>query len=105
VVIVESDEQNPIWIQLENGIKVLFNNKNGINEYRTGDYWQIPARAATGDIEWPKDPGEVDQVPKGIDHHYAPLGIIPLTSTNAIGNIADCRCIFKRLWPCEKRPT
>jgi hypothetical protein len=104
-VIVESNEQNPIWIQLENGIKVLFNDKDGINEYSTGDYWLIPARAATGDIEWPKDTDEIDQRPKGIGHHYAPLGIITLTSTNAIGNITDCRCIFERLWPCEKRPT
>lgn len=23
------------------------------NRYRTSDYWLIPARTATGDVEWP----------------------------------------------------
>ena len=45
------------WIELENGIQVEFlaanSDENLTNLYRTGDYWLIPARVATGSIEWP----------------------------------------------------
>jgi hypothetical protein len=37
-------------IQLENGIQVQF----GGNIFNSGDYWTIPARTATGNIEWPQ---------------------------------------------------
>ena len=75
------------WINLEYGLKVKF--KQGI--YRTGDYWLIPARVATGDIEWPPQP------PHGIRHHYAPLAILTVETgklkvdTESDG---DCRCSF-----------
>ncbi len=58
------------WINLEDGIQIKF----GEGSYRTGDYWLIPARAATRDIEWLGEPGGVS--PHGIDHHYAPLAIL-----------------------------
>jgi hypothetical protein len=38
------------WLTLENGIQIWF--EPGAT-YRTGDYWLIPARTATGDVEWP----------------------------------------------------
>ena len=45
------------WIELENGIQIQFlpanNDENPAHLYRTGDYWLIPARVATGSIEWP----------------------------------------------------
>jgi hypothetical protein len=62
------------WQTLEDGIQVRF--RLGANaRYRTGDYWLIPARTATGDIEWPRtDDGDpVLLPPRGIEHHYAPL--------------------------------
>ena len=37
------------WIDLEGGVQVQFS--EGI--YRAGDHWLIPARTATGEIEWP----------------------------------------------------
>jgi hypothetical protein len=37
------------WVQLENGIQVQFS----AGAYHSGDYWTIPARTATGQIEWP----------------------------------------------------
>jgi hypothetical protein len=51
--------------------------------YRTGDYWLIPARVATNDIEWPSVTEGV--LPHGIEHHYAPLAI--LTKDNRIWKV------------------
>lgn len=61
------------WIELENGIEVSFRKKE--DDYRTGDYWQVPARAITGQIEWPcNEEGEPEFVQRlGIEHHYAKL--------------------------------
>jgi hypothetical protein len=48
------------------------------HHYRTGDYWLIPARVATGDIEWPVEIDNVGNIvlitqpPLGIRHHNAP---------------------------------
>ncbi|MGH9880194.1 MAG: DUF6519 domain-containing protein, partial [Pyrinomonadaceae bacterium] len=43
-----NDDAN--WMDLEDGIQIRFADGG---EYRTGDYWLIPARVATGNIEWP----------------------------------------------------
>jgi hypothetical protein len=61
------------WLNLEDGVQVRFQK----GQYRTGDYWLIPARTATGDIEWPgpkENPSALP--PRGIEHHYAPLAIV-----------------------------
>lgn len=47
----DDDYEKGKWILLEHGIKIQF--QPGGN-YRKGDYWLIPARVATGDVEWPK---------------------------------------------------
>jgi hypothetical protein len=58
------------WIALEDGVRVKF----GAGDYRTGDYWVIPARVATGNIEWPpSDSTDGFAPPRGIEHHFAPL--------------------------------
>jgi len=67
------------WLSLEDGIQVQFQQPEPdyANLYRTGDYWLIPARTATGDIEWPTGAsGPLAVPPDGVDHHYAPLAII-----------------------------
>jgi len=62
------------WLNLEDGIQVLF--QAGGN-YRTGDYWLIPARTETGDVEWPVSPdGPEARPPRGVQHHYAPLALV-----------------------------
>jgi hypothetical protein len=38
------------WLDLESGVRIWFE-KDGT--YRSGDYWVIPARTETGDVEWP----------------------------------------------------
>jgi hypothetical protein len=69
-----------IWQPLEAGIQIKFG-PNG--DVHPRDYWLIPARLNSGTIEWPKqppaprvDPEWVEQPPRGIIHHYAPLALI-----------------------------
>ncbi|MBC2900145.1 DUF6519 domain-containing protein [Streptomyces cupreus] len=63
------------WLPLEDGVEVYFA-KDGA--YRTGDHWIIPARTATGSVEWPLDPARrpLLQAPTGIARHYAPLALV-----------------------------
>jgi hypothetical protein len=82
---------------LEDGIQIQF--QPGAT-YRTGDYWLIPARVATGDVEWPKlrdaqgklvpdengQPQPKPLPPRGVEHHYAPLAVIDVDNE---GNISS----------------
>jgi hypothetical protein len=62
------------WLKLENGIQVQFEAGHEAQNYRAGDYWMIPARTATGSVEWPRHGNEPRALrPHGIEHHYAPL--------------------------------
>ena len=58
-------------IELEAGIEVRVTN----GALRTGDYWMIPARVATGDVEWP--PYESSGEPASA---APPLGNAPVPS-------------------------
>jgi hypothetical protein len=94
ISVVETEgSDNSDWLTLENEIKIQFPPQSG-NEsphiYQTGDYWLIPARTATGDVEWPgpaNDPTALS--PQGVEHHYAPLALI--TTGN---NVTDLRRKF-----------
>lgn len=86
------------WLKLEDGIKIQFQetivrpkHARNMAAYHTGDYWLIPARTATGDIEWEKDGdgNPLPQPPHGIEHHYAPLVIASID-----GTLKPCRCTF-----------
>ena len=93
VQIVESDKE---WlITLEDGVQVQFQPDG---QYRTGDYWLIPARTATGDVEWPrdKDGNPQSQPPHGIKHHYAPLAIVPIKA-GRINKPDELRTVIKPL--------
>ncbi|MDT8760888.1 DUF6519 domain-containing protein [Sphingomonas psychrotolerans] len=84
-------------IELEDGVKITFE-QGGV--YRPGDYWLIPARVVTGDVEWPGVPDNPQfQSPHGPRHYYAPLAG---RTTNAAGapEFADLRCCIQRL-PCS----
>lgn len=82
------------WIPLEDGIEVKFA-ENDI--YRAGDYWLIPARVATGQIEWPVVDGEPALLERfGNEHHYCRLGILGFN--NGTWEVRyDCRPIFSPL--------
>lgn len=74
-----------VWLDLEDGVQVQFDMLMDQN-FRSGDYWLIPARVATGNVIWPQErvadprgktvsyPAAIP--PNGITHHYAPLAII-----------------------------
>ncbi len=92
------------WITLEDGVQIQFQSSNPDQPtlYRTGDYWLIPARVITGDVEWPVlevgPPVKHKALPpRGVEHHYAPLAIINIANDSINGNIADLRSTFKTL--------
>jgi len=91
VALVE-DGGDKNWLMLEHGVQIQF--QEGA-DYRTGDYWLIPARTATGDIEWPKDKDSnpLSQAPHGVTHHYAPLAVSSIVGGNP--KIDDCRTKIK----------
>lgn len=77
------------WLEIEDGIEIAF--RSGQTQFRNGDYWLVPARVATGKIEWPEDAADrpLALPPAGIQHHYAPLAVIQG------GEAQDCRCGFR----------
>ncbi|MFE3647630.1 DUF6519 domain-containing protein [Streptomyces sp. NPDC059152] len=79
------------WLPLEDGVEVYFETGGA---YRTGDFWLIPARTATGGVEWPTDPARrpLLQHPSGIAVHYAPLAWV-----HGEQAVPDLRLAFPRL--------
>jgi hypothetical protein len=83
---------------LEQGIDITFSSGPDIT-YEVGDYWLIPARAATGTILWPKDPPSLP--PIGIKRYYAPLACFEYQE-GKVRDFQDLRRRIGRLWePCE----
>jgi hypothetical protein len=80
------------WQTLENGIQVNF----GPGAYKSGDYWLIPARAASGQIDWPSD-GNVFQSPNHVAVFNAPLACIHWDTTTKQATVESCRRIFSPL--------
>ena len=87
-----------VWIDLEDGVQIQF---SAGREYRTGDYWLIPARVATGNIEWPQadDLNPQPLPPHGVEHHYAPLGFVSWGGEEW-KITQNCQCDFKPLSSC-----
>ncbi len=80
------------WVELEGSIQVQFQG-NATTRYRTGDYWLIPARALTGEIEWPGDSANPDWLePHGVTHQYAPMAW-----RDAAGTVQNLRRLFNRV--------
>ncbi len=89
------------YIPIEDGLEVSF---DPAGTYRTGDYWQIPARTVPGqygDIEWPKDDQGDPQalLAFGITHHYCRLAILTVEQSGSSLTISveDCRQKFPPL--------
>jgi hypothetical protein len=115
--------QEGVWLALEDGVQIRFQpadpvpstaaSSAPVNQYLTGDYWLIPARTATGDVEWPKvtdaqgNPetdanGNIIPValpPQGITHYYAPLAVIPFGNGAFSSNPDNCRTFFAPVPP------
>jgi hypothetical protein len=107
--------QEGIWLTLEDGVQIFFQPAGPVlpapatstaNQYLTGDYWLIPARTATGDVEWPTTTDEQGDVipvalpPHGITHYYAPLAVVSLGTGGIDTPVPNCRCGFSG--PCSQ---
>ena len=90
-IFVKESESDTDWIDLERGVRVRFL-PGGL--YRKGDYWLIPARVATGDIEWPTDEAgmRLPLEPHGLTHHRAALAIVKKDATEAWSVPFQCGC-------------
>jgi hypothetical protein len=89
------------WMPLEDGVEVKF----GEGSYRTGDHWVVPARTATGDVEWPpfEDPDATStaQPRRGIRHHFCRLALLTRQGVAGDGQdvwqVEGCRTLFPPL--------
>ena len=83
------------WIDIEAGVQVRFS----AGTYRSGDYWLIPARTATREIEWPPfnvpNTQPEPQPPRGIRHHFCRLALV--TVSDGVLQLQDCRPTFPPL--------
>ena len=92
--LVQEGSGDNSWLHLEDGVQIQFQELKPSANYQTGDYWLIPARVATGNVEWPgpvNDPASLP--PHGIEHHYAPLALIVIGT----GSVTDLRRTFTPL--------
>ena len=101
-----------VLIDLEDGVQIQFAENTPATQYRSGDYWLIPARVATGDVEWPKQPApdprdntKTIEVPKpipphGVEHHYAPLALLTLDGGH-VTVVVDLRHKFPASAVCQ----
>jgi hypothetical protein len=63
------------WLELEDGVQVQFVDTASA-AYGSGGHWLIPARVATGDVEWPRETVDgnpptvvpIARLPDGIIH-------------------------------------
>lgn len=99
------------WLDLEDGLQIQFQPGPPFappHRYRTGDYWLIPARAATADVEWPTQPSRdasgspatapLALAPAGIHHRYAPLALVAINESGQVTAVSrDCRKRFNAL--------
>jgi hypothetical protein len=98
ILFPESNKHDSGWVPIEDGIEVQFQPAPlpNANRYNAGDYWLIPARVATGGIEWPgSHQAPAALPPRGIKHHYAPLAVISLNGSGIVDvKDPDCRAFF-----------
>ncbi len=85
------------WIDIEDGVQVRFSD----GTYRSGDYWLIPARTATGDVEWaPFEQPATNPLPLppvGVGHHYCRLALLRVNTAGIVSVVGDCRDVFPPL--------
>lgn len=89
------------WLELEEGVQVRFEPGG---TYRPGDYWQIPARTITADVEWPRDADgdPIAREPAGVADAYCRLGIVEVDGEGRVTIASDCRELFPPLTAFEQ---
>lgn len=82
------------WVELEDGVEVKFTP----GRYRIGDFWTVPARTATADIEWPLDSADKPRfvAPQGVLRAFARLAVLRCAA-GTWTTLADCRHLFPAL--------
>lgn len=96
----EIKESTTQWQVLADGVQVQFQpipsptSDSAKHQYRTSDYWLIPVRTATGNVDWPTDKA---LPPQGINHQYAPLTIVDVSSGGAVSFSRELRKAFPPL--------
>jgi Family of unknown function (DUF6519) len=85
------------WTALEDGVEVQFLDE-ATTWFNKGDYWLIPARTSTTNVEWPNDPADVPVAlrPHGIEHRYCALAVVQVHLQGLL-TILDCRPQFPPL--------
>jgi hypothetical protein len=79
---------------LEAGVEVQFT----AGSYAAGEYWLIPARAATGDIEWPPvADGPAAVRPFNRTLAYCPLALVTRQGVTIANDVEDLRVEFPPL--------
>lgn len=74
------------WTPLEQGVEVRFDTGN----YAVGDYWTIPARTNSGNVEWPVEGGlPALRLAEGIQHAYARLAMVDIAADGTM-TIENC---------------
>lgn len=101
VLVAEAGAASAQPLALEEGVTIEFQPGG---DYRTGDYWLIPARVASGDVEWPAPAtanGPMPALPpRGVEHHYALLGVLSTPAlTSQKWNFLNCRCALPDGFP------
>lgn len=87
------------WLELEDGVFVEFADGPTTGPaFWTGDYWTIPARTLTGQVEWPRSGG----VPRfeqrhGQRRHTVPLATASVDAHGVWSRVRDCRKQFPPL--------
>lgn len=86
------------YLRLEDGVQVKFSP----GTFHNGDYWEIPARTATGDVIWPQIQSGPQLVPEallpfGVRHHYARIAVVEVKNGNVTTPVQDCRNLFPPL--------
>ncbi len=105
-VAVTQDE----WLELEDGVQIQFTKPQPDNIereqksepywYQSGDWWWIPVRTATGDVEWPQDANNEPVAQEALDHgdRYAPLALIKSNANGTVTVPKDYRRVLKQRW-------
>lgn len=87
------------WLALEDGVEVQFTQPAG-TIFAPGDYWTIPARTATADLDWPPfetpNLNPVAQTAFGIEHHFCRLALVTWNGEE-LEVVEDCRELFPPL--------
>jgi len=84
---------NSGWVDLEDGVEIKFTP----GRYRIGDYWMIPARTATADVEWPQVGNKSAFLsPQGFLRAFARLAMLSCTG-GTWKLLSDCRHLFPAL--------